>query len=89
MNESGKKQPPTFRLSRLFWVGVLILAVGSGPLLVTILLAALGLTKDPNPNPVGFGILAFLMFWPSVALIVGGLVASISQYRSARKRFYD
>ena len=89
MTTSNKEQPPRFRLSRLAWTGVLIFAVGSGPLLVTLVLAALGLTKDPNPNPIGFGILAFLTFWPSVALMAGGLITSIVRYRSARKQFYD
>jgi hypothetical protein len=36
-------------------------------------LASLGLTKDPNPNPVGFGIMAFLTFWPSVILMIVGV----------------
>jgi hypothetical protein len=49
---------------------------GSGPLLVVILLANLGLTRDPNPNPVGFGILAFLTFWPGVILLVLGFLTS-------------
>ena len=89
MNSFNKEQPPRFRLSRISWVGVLIFAVGSGPLLVTLVLAALGLTRDPNPNPIGFGIMAFLTFWPSVALIAGGLITSMVRYRSARKQFYD
>jgi hypothetical protein len=38
-----------------------------------IALARLGLTKDPNPNPVGFGILAFLTFWPGIFLVIVGL----------------
>ena len=88
MKASDQEQPPRFRVSRLAWVGVLIFAVGSGPLLVTLVLAALGLTRDPNPNPIGFGILAFLTFWPSVALIAGGLISSIVRYCSARKQFH-
>lgn len=58
----------------LFRVGVIVLAVGTGPLLVIISLAKLGVLSDPNPNPVGFGILAMLTFWPSVLAILIGLV---------------
>ena len=46
--------------------------IGTGPLLAVMLLANLGLTRDPNPNPIGLGILAFLTFWPSVILMVLG-----------------
>jgi hypothetical protein len=38
--------------------------LGSGPLLGIIVAAKLGLTHDPNPNPIAFGILAGLTFWP-------------------------
>jgi len=62
--------------SRYFLVGVLLLVFGTGPLLVVILLATLGLTRDPNPNPVGLGILAFLTFWPGVILMVLGFLTA-------------
>ena len=39
--------------------------------------AGLGLTRDPNP--VGFGILAFLSFWPSVILMTVGLGVCIAR----------
>jgi hypothetical protein len=64
-----------------------LLVVGSGPLLLTILFAALGFTDDPNPNPIGFGLMAFLTFWPSVALIVIGLIESLLSFRDARRKF--
>ena len=60
--------------SRYFVVGALLFVIGAGPLLTVILLANLGLTKDPNPNPIGFGILAFLTIWPSVILMVLGFL---------------
>lgn len=89
MNEASKRQRPRFQLSRLFWIGIVVFAVGCGPLLITMMLATLGLTNDPNPNPVGFGILAMLTFYPSIALVLGGLVTSIVGYCSERKRFND
>jgi hypothetical protein len=79
-------QRPKFRLSQMFWTGLILLLLGSGPLLAVILLAWLGVTNDPDPNPVGFGILAFLTFWPSVILMIVGVVQSYTRYRSAQRR---
>jgi hypothetical protein len=72
---------PRFRISRLFWIGLALLVLGTAPLLLTIVAAELGLTSDPNPNPIGFGLLTFFTFWPAVILIVWGLVASVLRYR--------
>jgi hypothetical protein len=71
---------PRFTFSRLFWVGLALLILGTGPLLLIALATELGLTSDPNPNPIGPGLLAFFTFWPAVILIVLGLVASILRY---------
>lgn len=59
--------------SRIVQVGLVMFVLGSGPLLAIILLASLGLTRDPNPNPVMFGILAAFTFWPSILLIAFGV----------------
>jgi hypothetical protein len=58
--------------NRMFLTGLGIFLLGSGPLLLVIVASGLGLTRDPNPNPVGFGILAMLSFWPSVVLMMIG-----------------
>jgi hypothetical protein len=50
-------------------VGLVLVVVGSGPLLAVIFLAALGLWPDPNPNPVGLGLLFFVTFWPAVTCL--------------------
>ncbi len=81
--------PPRFRPGGLFWTGLVIFTVGSGPLLVTILLAALGVTSDPNPNPVGFGIMAAFTLYPSLGLIFGGLMVAFFRHRAAKKRFHN
>ena len=72
------------RISRAFVIGLALFVIGSGPLLTVILLASLGLTKDPNPNPIGFGILAFFTFWPSVILMVVGVIRTISRIRASK-----
>jgi hypothetical protein len=63
-------QCPKFRLSRVFWTRLVLLILGTGPLATIILLARLGVTKDLNPNPIGFGLLAFLTFWSSMVLVM-------------------
>ena len=60
--------------SRLVWIGLGMLILGSGPLLLIIGAAAVGLWPDPNPNPIGPAILAFLTFWPSLICIAVGVV---------------
>ena len=62
-----------------------LFVLGSGPLLITILLATLGLTRDPDPNPIGFGILALFTFWPSVILIVIGIARTVSRRRATKE----
>jgi hypothetical protein len=77
-------QRPKFRLPRVFWAGLILLVLGTGPLLTVILLARFGVTKDPDPNPIGVGILAFLTFWPSVVLVIVGLVIALSRLPGQR-----
>ena len=55
-------------------VGLVLLVVGATPLLFIITAAALGLWPDPNPNPVGPGILFGLTFWPAIICIVVGVI---------------
>ena len=50
-------------------IGLILLVVGSGPLVGFMTYARLGFYPDPNPNPVFLGILAGLTFWPSILLI--------------------
>ncbi len=59
--------------SRLVQVGLVLLVFGAGPLLFIIFAAAVGLWPDPNPNPIGPGILAFFTFWPGVICTLVGI----------------
>ena len=78
-------QPPSFRLNLLGWLGLAGLLLGTGPLVAVMVMARAGLTSDPNPNPVGFGILMFLTFWPSLTLFLIGAALSVARYARARK----
>ena len=55
-------------------VGIGLLVVGTGPLLFIIVAASIGLWPDPNPNPIGPGLLFFFTFWPAVLCIFIGVV---------------
>ena len=60
--------------NRLFQVGFWLFVVGCGPLLAIGLASLLGLLSDPNPNPVGLGLLFYFTFWPSVILMGLGII---------------
>lgn len=83
MAESPERRD-SFRPHPLLWWGLGGLAGGSGPLVVTLLAAQWGLLPDPNPNPVGFGILAFLTFWPSVGLVLIGGILTLIRWLEAK-----
>ncbi|MBI3554336.1 MAG: hypothetical protein HY077_17705 [Elusimicrobia bacterium] len=63
-----------YRRSWTVKAGLALLVLGTGPLVLIVAGAALGLTSDPNPNPVGPGLLAFFTFWPGVILLAYGLL---------------
>jgi hypothetical protein len=84
MSQTAATSQRKRRISRVLWIGLALFALGIGPLLTIILLANLGLTRDPAPNPIGLGILAFLTFWPSVILIVIGIARTVSNRRAAK-----
>jgi hypothetical protein len=77
---------PRFTLGKMFWLGLVLFICGTGPLLAIIAAASLGLTRDPDPNPIGPGLLAFVTFWPSVTLMGAALVTAFDRYRAARRR---
>lgn len=64
---------PYFR-SRLVRAGIILLILGTGPLVGFLTYAKLGFYHDPNPNPVFLGIPAMLTFWPSILLIGFGIL---------------
>lgn len=59
------------------WVkvgGLGLLLVGATPSLIIVAAADLGLLRDPNPNPVGPGMLFGLTLWPAIICIVVGVI---------------
>jgi hypothetical protein len=60
--------------SPLVRTGLVIVLLGTGPLVVILLAAAVGLWPDPNPNPVAFGMLAGITFWPGLLCVLIGAV---------------
>ncbi len=74
------------RMPKIFWWGVALFALGTGPLFAIIVAAELGLTRDPNPNPIGAGLLAFATFWPSIILMIVGVVKKFVNHDRAMSR---
>ena len=68
--------------NRWMKVGLGLVVFGWGPLLAIVVLAAVGLWPDPNPNPIGPGLLFFLTSWPAIICLVIGVV----QVRGRRGR---
>ena len=60
------------------WVrsGIAVMVVGALPLLLTILAANVHLLADPNPNPVGFGVLFFFSVILGSIVVLAGIVRS-------------
>jgi hypothetical protein len=56
-------------------IGVLLLVIGTSPLLIVILTDTLGIIDAPNP--VGFGIIFFITFWPAIILIIIGIIKKV------------
>lgn len=52
--------------NRIFQIGLALVIFGWGPLIGIIFLAEIGLLSDPNPNPVGEGLLFYFTFWPAI-----------------------
>ena len=61
-----KQKFSTCLRNRWFKIGLGLVIVGWTPLWGIVLLAAVGLWPDPNPNPLGPGLLFFLTAWPAI-----------------------
>lgn len=68
-----------FLSNRWSKIGLALVIFGWGPLLLIIALAAIGLWPDPDPNPVGPGLLFALTSWPAIICL------GIGVYQTRRK----
>ncbi|MEI6252317.1 MAG: hypothetical protein WCP30_05880 [Mycobacteriaceae bacterium] len=66
-------------------MGLATAFLGSAPLLSVIAAAKIGVLDDPNPNPVGLGILAACTFWPGIVLAGVGAALSALDFRRSRR----
>ena len=57
--------------------GIVILVLGSGPLIVFGILQEFG--YFPGNNGLGFGLLFFFTLWPALALIIGGVAVGVKR----------
>ncbi len=71
-----------FLRNRWSRIGIGLIAVGWTPLWLIVLLAKLGIWPDPNPNPIGPGLLFFFTAWP--VLICLGIGAWQTRRRGSR-----
>ncbi len=60
--------------NRWIRIGLVLVLLGWGPLLAIGFLAAVGLWPDPNPNPIGPGLLFFFTAWPAILCLGVGMV---------------
>jgi hypothetical protein len=72
--------------SLLFRIGLAVLLLGSAPLLGIIFLARIGVWPDPDPNPIGPGLLFFVSFWPGVLMMIFGARRARARQNEARWR---
>jgi hypothetical protein len=68
-----------FLSNRWSKIGLAFVVFGWGPLFLIILLSGIGLWPDPNPNPIGPGLLFFFTFWPAIICL------GIGTYQTCRK----
>lgn len=70
--------------TRLLWLGLGLLFVGTVPLLLAVAIAKAN--GDSNPNPVGPGMLTMCTFWPGVTVTCAGLVLGVARWRRPESR---
>ena len=67
----------SFFSSRWIQAAILLVIFGWGPLFTDIFLHNLGVLQDPNPNPVGYGLLFAITFFPAILCFAIGLFQTL------------
>ena len=71
---------------RLVRIGIAVIVVGSAPLLAIIFLARIGVWPDPDPNPIGPGLLFFFTIWPGIITMGIGILRVRARRSADTKR---
>lgn len=76
--------------NRMIQIGLALVIFGWGPLWIIVLLAAIGLWPDPNPNPIGPGLLFFFTAWPVIICLAIGIfqVRRINRLERTGAKFF-
>ncbi len=67
-------------------IGLIIFLIGSGPFFIVMGLDALGIIS-PGNLALGTGPLVFISFWPSIILIIIGIVRTYLKGKKQNKKF--
>lgn len=80
----NSRQRPFYLRSLWVRTGLVLLVLGSAPLVAIIIAAEIGLWPDPNPNPIGPGLLFFFSaIIATVCLAVGAIKVWLEVRRPA------
>ncbi|MBA3052369.1 hypothetical protein KKF70_03160 [bacterium] len=70
------REQPKRKINVILKIGLLLLGFGTGPILLLVLLEAMGINTNAG-NAVGPGLLHVITLWPAVVFLVLGIVISL------------
>ena len=91
MNDLSTSTPPAFKLTRLYWIGLIVFAAACGPHLLFNLASGTGyISREAYPRLALWLFLpALLSFLPSLICMAWGIGQSVVRHVKARKYFHD
>ncbi len=82
--QNGGSMQRDFFCLRSLVAGLLLLVLGTAPFVLDIVFLK-GRT-EPSPHSAGLDLLAWFVFWPSVVLMVGGLIQCLIRLKKSARR---
>ncbi len=67
------KESKVYFANKVFTAGFLMVVLGNAPLVGIVVLAKIGVWPDPDPNPIGPGLLSFVTFVPGLLMMIAGV----------------